>query len=112
LGKVCSVQELPFHSSPKPVPLASQAFAVVQETLRSSENVDDAGLGVVSIDQVVPFQRSAKVVVVEPLRDQPTAVQAEVEVQETPEKPAVDAPWGFGAVTVDQVEPFQRSAKS
>jgi hypothetical protein len=54
----------------------------------------------------VPFHRSAKV----PEFELPTAMQAEAEVQATPDRPPPPAE-GLGDGTMRHVTPFHRSAK-
>lgn len=72
-----------------------QAKAVVHETSESPLEVAPAGLGVGSLDQLVPFQISARVSEVPALLYwDPTAVQAVADVHETEENPALWAEAG------------------
>src|SRR5664279_4557673 len=65
----------------------------------------------VCISRLWPFQRSANVKAVSPLREKdPTAVQAVVDVHDTAtSRPAV-APVGLAVVWIDQPTPSHRSA--
>ena len=70
-------------------------------------------LGLGTMDQVVPFHDSARVVTTTRpppflIRYEPTAVQAVAEVQETLPRPLVAGP-GLGLGTMVQVVPFQDS---
>ena len=79
-----------------------------QETLLSSGKVALAGLTGPTIDQLVPFQRSANVLW--PLFEKvPTAMQLVLDAHETPRRTVEVAPAGLGLVTIDHVVPFQRS---
>ena len=70
------------------------------------------GLGVVWIDQLVPFHRSTNVTLSPALLMlSPTAVQAVLEVHDMPRRALPVAPRGFGRFWMDQLVPFQRSAK-
>ena len=83
----------------------------MHETPLSPLAVAPAGFGVFSIDQVVPFQRSAsgsggpgaRLMV-------PTAVHSVGEVHETALSELPSAPIGLGADWTDQLVPFQRMA--
>ena len=66
------------------------------------------GLGVVWMDQLVPFHLSASVVVLVPLT-YPTAMHP-VAVHETPANWGDPPPPGLGVVCTVQVEPFHASA--
>jgi hypothetical protein len=67
---------------------------------------------VVRRDQLLPFQRSASVVVVpEASVEYPTAMQSVADLHETPLSTLPAAPVGFGVVWSDQLVPFKRSAK-
>jgi hypothetical protein len=68
-----------------------------------------AGLGLGTIDQFVPFQRSTSVRGVMPLFANPTAKQLVVLVHATPKRSLFAAPAGFGLATIDHAEPFQCS---
>jgi hypothetical protein len=88
-----------------------QAVLDVHDTQASPLAVAPVGFGVVWIDQVVPFHRSANVACVpELLVYEPTAVHAVVDVHEDPESAVNDAPVRFGVVWTDQVVPVKRSA--
>jgi hypothetical protein len=66
------------------------------------------GLGLVTIDQLVPFQCSTNVLVVEPVVELPTAKQLVVLRHATPLKLAAES-LGLGLATIDQLVPFQCS---
>jgi hypothetical protein len=70
------------------------------------------GLGVGWMLQLVPFQRSVIVLSGLPKlsTDAPTAVQADDDVHETPNRTLECAPDGFGVGCTAQAVPFQRSA--
>jgi hypothetical protein len=67
------------------------------------------GPGVVSMDQLVPFQRSASAAVTFGLKEVPTAMQFVADVQETAARKLFQ-PVALGVVWMDQLVPFQRSA--
>ena len=106
---------VPFHRTTKArvvpptveLPAAAQRSAVAHDTAASRERVAPAGFGLVTIDQVEPFQRSMNAVPA----DSPTAKQLVADVHETPFSCAPVAPPGFGLATIDQLVPFQRSAR-
>src|ERR1035438_678951 len=81
-----------------------QAVVPVQSTA-ASELSEPAGLGVVSMDHVVPFHRSARVVTSSGvLIEYPTAVHAVAVGQDTPARKVFIAPDGLGVVCKDQLE--------
>jgi hypothetical protein len=112
-------QAVPFHRSAKVCaflneirlePTAVQAVGDVHDTALNLTGFP-VGLGVVSTDQLVPFQPSAKVTVpVVEIKLEPTAVQAVADVHETPLSVLDSALVGLGVVSIDQLAPFQRSA--
>ena len=67
---------------------------------------DCPGLGVDWMLQAVPFHRSARV----PRFENPTAMHAVEDVQDTPERELDCAPDGFGVDCTAQEVPFHRSA--
>jgi hypothetical protein len=88
-------------------PAATQSAAETQETLHRTEPL--AGVGVRSIDQRLPFQRSAAdwwVLFVW----KPTAVQSAGEMHETPVRFASGVPLGLR--WIDHVRPSHRSTSS
>src|SRR5215472_13955941 len=102
------------------VPAAQQLLAPVQARAVSSLKSPVAvppGLGTVSVDHVVPFQRSASLWVVNTLPlvpKVPTARQLDSAVQRTLPSPwkapaLVPAGWGVAA-TSDHLAPFHRSS--
>jgi hypothetical protein len=67
----------------------------------------------VCIFRLLPFHRSASVKPILPLREKPpTAVQAVIDVHDTPNRVLSVAPAGSGVVWIDQRAPFHRSAKA
>jgi hypothetical protein len=63
------------------------------------------------MDQLVPFQRSASAGAPPlELKELPTAVQAVADVHETAAKKLLK-PFGLEVVSMDQLVPFQRSAR-
>jgi hypothetical protein len=92
-------------------PTAVQAVLDVHDTPMTPLPVVPVGLGVVWIDQLVPFHCSANVTSgLEPVLD-PTAVQAVLDVHDTPLRLLLSvAPVGLGVVWIDQLVPFHRSA--
>jgi hypothetical protein len=117
VGVVWMDQLVPFQRSANGWPVPEGVFHVlptavhvvveVHDTLVRLLEVTPMGLGVAWIDQVVPSQRSARVLP----SASPTAVHAVVEVHDTPFSRLLVAPVGLGTVWIDQVVPFQRSAK-
>jgi hypothetical protein len=83
--------------------------AATQETPDKALPLAPDGFRVGWIDQVVPFQASARVPS-ELVTALPTAAQAVEEMHETPDREADVAPDGFGVAWIDQVVPFQVSA--
>ena len=93
-------------------PTAVHAAAVAQETPCRTLTAG-SGLGLGTMDQVVPFHDSTMVftTTLPPpflLREEPTAVHAVGEVQETPRRTLAEGS-GLGLGTMDQVVPFQDS---
>jgi hypothetical protein len=94
-------------------PTAVQEVADGQDTPSRSPCAVPVGLGVVWMDQAVPFQVSASVDVspVEAsLMYEPTAVHAVADRHETPSKEACMPGAGLGVGWIDQWVPFQCSA--
>src|SRR4051794_29091765 len=88
-----------------------QRLAAVQETLLSKLYCAPLGSGVVWTDHVVPFQRSASVLVLPALSaHSPTAVHRSAERHDTPLNRAMVAPAGDGTSCTAQVVPFHASA--
>ena len=80
-------------------PTAVHAFAAAQATPDNELAVASEGLGVDTIDQALPFQRSAIVTVVpEAFTLLPTAMQAALDVHATPASDVACAPAGSGMV--------------
>ena len=86
-------------------PTAEQSVAVAHDTPTSTPSVDPVGLGLGTMDQLDPFQRSMSVAE----NVLPTAKQLFADVHETPARPAPTSPAGCGLGTIDHVEPFHRS---
>jgi hypothetical protein len=68
-----------------------------------------AGLGLETIDQLVPFHCSTNVLVAEPSKESPTAKQLVVLGHDTPLSKEAVAPVGLGLVRTDQLVPFHCS---
>jgi hypothetical protein len=81
-------------------PTATHALTVLQDTL---VNEPAAGVGVLSSDHVVPFHRSTT---------SPTAVQAVLDVHDTPPSWAELTPVGLVSCWIFQLVPFQRSTNA
>jgi hypothetical protein len=64
------------------------------------------------MDQLVPFQPSAKVTTLPLFVYCPTAVQSVADGHETPASELELAPEGPGVVSMDQLVPFQPSAST
>jgi hypothetical protein len=90
-------------------PTAVQAVLDMHDTPLRVLLVVPVGLGVVWIDQLVPFQPSANVTSgPDPMLDHPTAVQAVLDVHDTELRLLYST--GGGVVWIDQLVPFHRSA--
>jgi hypothetical protein len=90
-------------------PTAKQLVALVHATLLSMLPEPIAGLGLVTIDHFVPFQRSINVLEALPVAAPPTAKQLVGLVQDTPLSSGSGAPLGVGLATNDQTVPSQCS---
>ena len=114
LRETWMVHVVPFQPSARVAvevaPTASHTVAAVQDTLFNLLEVAPVGSTVVWIVQEVPFHRSASVRVVLPSDQDPTAVHARLEVQDTPSNLDSTVPIGR-AVCTFQLVPFQRSAR-
>jgi hypothetical protein len=118
LGLATIAQVVPFHCStnvePSPLepalkPTAKQLVVSTHDTPNSADSVALLGLGLATIAQVVPFQRSTNVFSTE-FDLSPTAKQLVVSTHDTPPSPALVEPSvGLGLPTIDQLVPFQRS---
>jgi len=99
---------------PKP-PTAVQSEELMQATWLRSLFAE--GLGLLTMDQAEPFQRSTRVLAPSglpggvSLPPTPTAVQSEALVQATLASPSAGGPGGLGLLTIAQLEPFQCSVK-
>jgi hypothetical protein len=78
------------------------------QTVLATHDTPAKRRGIGSIDQPRPWERAANGTPV-PLLDQPTTVQATVDVHDTASKITSVAPRGMGAGTTDQRSPSQRS---
>ncbi len=89
-----------------------QAVAEPQDTPASDPEVAPAGSGVARICQVVPFQASASVTsaCATVSWDDPTAVQAVADRQDTPLRPLISALAGLGVTWTCQLVPSHASA--
>src|SRR5205085_1258889 len=95
------------------MPTAVQALLDVHDTppLRTLA-VAPAGLGVLWIVQLLPFQTSASVTGMPPSSvSYPTAVHAVLAVHDTSLKKSSWAPFGFGVLWTAHPVPFHRSAR-
>ena len=92
-------------------PTAVHTLFDMQDTALSKLLLAMGGLGVAWIDQLLPSQRSASVFPrPSPKYSRPTAVQAVLDVHETPLSSLTMAPGGgLGVVWIDQLEPSQCS---
>jgi hypothetical protein len=119
VAAVSSAQLVPFHLSTTGVVVSIGAPTAVHELEAAQDTplnigLPDAGLGVAWIVQLLPFHRSASVllgnefVVAYP----PTAVHAVCDVHETPPRVASVAPDGSGVDWIDQLLPSHRSAST
>jgi hypothetical protein len=95
----------------KPTAVQSEDV-VVHDTPLKPLSTAPVGLGVVWIDHPAPFHRSPNVVALWALlTEYPAAAQVVAEVHDTPLSWLDAAPAGLGVVWIDQLVPFQRSAK-
>ena len=91
-------------------PTAEQLVALKHETSNSCAIVASAGVGLPTIDQVAPSQRSVSVFVPEPGATYvPTAKQVVALSHDTPASVVRLDPPGCGAGTIDQLVPFHCS---
>ena len=94
------------------LPIAVHTVSDVHATALSELFHAPAGFGVGSIAQVVPSQRSTSVASSpEPVEGDPTAVQALMDVHDTPLSRLLGAPAWLGVGWIDQLVPFQRSTR-
>src|SRR6476646_9984222 len=116
IGRI--VQLVPFHRwtnvrqlfSAMYVPTAMQLVALTHETPLRIDEVAPGGFGLGTIDQLPPFHRSIKVLVVVLVEYEPTAKQLMVLAQDTPFNVATKFAGSMtGLGWVDQAVPFQRS---
>jgi hypothetical protein len=91
------------------LPTATQLVAVVHDTPLTATAAAPLGVGLATIDQVVPFQRSMSTCGAELFADLPTAMQLDTVEHEMPARFAETAPAGIGMLTIDQLVPFHRS---
>lgn len=117
LGVVTMDHVLPFQCSARvwvatepmlEIPTAQQSEVLTQAT-PSRRLVGELVLGVVTMDQALPFQCSARVSSEEPLplSAVPTAQQSELLTQPTPMRSLASEGLVLGVVTKDQALPFQ-----
>ncbi len=91
------------------LPTATQLVVPVQDTPMTATAVAPLGVGLATIDQAEPFQRSMSTCEAELFADVPTATQLDAVAQEMPAKCATTSWAGTGMSTIDQLVPFQRS---
>ena len=84
-------------------------MALTHDTSDKTEDVAPLGFGLVTNTHDVPFHRSIKVLVMEPVEVKPTARQFAAPAHDTPTRVDTSAPPTFGLVTADHADPFQRS---
>jgi hypothetical protein len=120
LGLASIDHVVPFHSSTNVlggaaavnVPTAKHRVVVGHDTPARPLLVAPTGLGLATIDQVVPFHCSTKVFVAEPVVNVPTAMQLVGLGHATPPRELLIAPAGWAVVSIDQLVPFQCSTSS
>src|SRR5262249_44098026 len=118
-------QVAPFHRSARVCtippaeccsPMAVQAEGEVQDTLFSKLCTAFGGLGAGRMVHLFPFHRSANNRIGpdsdEVVEYEPTAMQAEGDVQDTASRKLCAAPAGLGVGWMVQVDPFHRSART
>ena len=93
-----------------------QSDGLGHETLPKRLSADESDeLGLVTIVQLVPSQRSVNVFAArldaETVMELPTAIQLAADAHETPASEVSAAPPAFGVATIDQLVPFQCSAR-
>jgi hypothetical protein len=92
-------------------PTAVHTLGEVHDTPNRPLSVEPTGLGVGWTDHLWPFQRSASVKYSRALVPKPpTAVHAEADVHDTPNRVSSVEPMGWGVGWIDHFLPFQRSA--
>jgi hypothetical protein len=88
------------------------AVVEVHDTPPKLLDVAPVGLGASWVDQLVPFQRSARALsLLAPITEEPTAVQTVAELHEIPLSLLDAESAGLGVDWTDQLVPFQRNAK-
>ena len=88
-----------------------QLVRLTHDTEERPLAVAPVGLGVVWMDQAVPFHTSANVTATpEPLAWRPTASQLVGLTHDTPDSKLVSAPGGLGVTCTPQAAPFHTSA--
>jgi hypothetical protein len=117
LGGDWPLHTLPFQLSTRPTfvpplflknPVAMHALADEHETPKRSDSFSPSIAGTVCKAQLVPFQRIAcAVVVVSPLRYEPTAVQAFAAVHDTALRYDTEEPPEFGVLRISHFVPSQ-----
>jgi hypothetical protein len=119
LGLVAIDHDDPFHDSTRvwlvplalPKPTASQKAAPMHDTPLSSLSVDPVGFGLVLIVQDDPSHSSTSVAGPDPVFAEPTAVQNELDVHETPLSVLSVDPLGLGLDLIVQDVPSQCSTR-
>jgi hypothetical protein len=118
LGLVTIDHVDPSHSSTnvavtEPVdelPTATQLVKLAHATPRRTLEDTPVGLGLDTIDHIVPSHRSTNVAVTEPVDELPTATQLVALAHATPPIVVPVAPAGTGIDTNDHLDPSQRCA--
>ena len=91
------------------LPTAIQLSADEHETPASEFSAAPPAFGVGTIDQLVPFQRSARLFCEVDVEENPTAAQSLALAHDTPLSCVSFEPVGFGAATIAHWVPFHRS---
>ena len=98
-----------FSACDKDPPTAKQLVAAEHETACKPDAAVSVPFGLVTIDQLVPFQLSTNVLLAELLPETPTATQLVAAEHDTPSSSDPPVPVRLGLVTIDQLVPFQLS---
>ena len=93
-------------------PVAVHQVAATHETAVNMLEVLFALFKLVTVDHVVPFHDSINAFWVVPSSYDPTAVQEDIEIQETPLRPESILVLAGGLVAMDQLVPFHDSIKA
>ena len=92
-------------------PTAWHVLSAGQDTLDNPLAVLPRTTATLCVVQFVPFHRSARGTVLDPVKNEPTAVHAFGAVHDTPLREGSDPPPGIGVLWMVQLVPFQASAQ-